>query len=76
MTAFEIQCSVKTETEDKLSLNFVKSLSEDTPMPNIDRSVSPTVNLYYRKGKYYLESPFISNTEGKENVKIGCREIK
>ena len=76
MTAFEIQCSVKTETEDKLSLDFVKSLSEDTPMPNIDRSVSPTVNLYHKKGKYYLESPYISNSEGKENVKIECRKIK
>ncbi|WP_276649043.1 DUF5991 domain-containing protein, partial [Prevotella pallens] len=76
MTAFEIQCSVKTETKDKLSLDFVKSLSEDTLMPNIDRNVSPTVNLYYRKGKYYLESPFISNTEGKKNVKIECRKIK
>ena len=76
MTAFEIQCSVKNETEDKLSLDFVKSLSEDTPMPNIDRSVSPTVNLYHKKGKYYLESPYISNSEGKENVKIECRKIK
>ena len=76
MTAFEIQCSVKTETKDKLSLDFVKSLSEDTLMPNIDRNVSPTVNLYYRKGKYYLESPFISNTDGKKNVKIECRKIK
>ena len=37
MTAFEVQCSVKTETKDKLSLDFVKSLSEDTLMPNIDR---------------------------------------
>jgi hypothetical protein len=45
-------------------------------MPNIDKNVSPTVNLYYRNGKYYLESPFISNTEGKENVKIECRKIK
>lgn len=76
MTAFEIQCSVKTETKDKLSLDFVKSLSGDTLMPNIDRNVSPTVNLYYRKGKYYLESPFISNTDGKKNVKIECRKIK
>ena len=76
MTAFEIQCSVKNETEDKLSLDFVKLLSGDTPMPNIDRSVSPTVNLYHKKGKYYLESPYISNSEGKENVKIECRKIK
>lgn len=76
MTVFEVQCSVKTEAEDKLSFDFAKSLSEVEPIPHIDRSISPIVNLYYRGGKYYLESPFVSNSEGQENVKIECRKIK
>ena len=75
MTAFEVLCSVKAETEDKLSFGFAKSLTEDEPMPNLDRGISPIVNLYYKEGKYYFESPFISNFEGKENVKIKCRKV-
>ena len=75
MTAFEVLCSVKAETEDKLSFDFAKSLSEVEPIPNIDRSISPIVNLYYKGGKYYLESPFVSNLDGKENVKIECRKV-
>jgi len=75
MTAFEVLCSVKAETEDKLSFGFAKSLTEDEPMPNLDRGISPIVNLYYKEGKYYFESPFISNFEGKKNVKIKCRKV-
>ena len=75
MTAFEVLCSVKAETEDKLSFGFAKSLTEDEPMPNLDRGISPIVNLYYKEGRYYFESPFISNFEGKENVKIKCRKV-
>jgi len=75
MTAFEVLCSVKAETEDKLSFGFAKSLTEDKPMPNLDRGISPIVNLYYKEGKYYFESPFISDFEGKENVKIKCRKV-
>ena len=55
MTAFEVLCSVKAETEDKLSFGFARSLTEDEPMPNLDRGISPIVNLYYKEGKYYFE---------------------
>ena len=75
MTAFEVLCSVKAETEDKLSFGFARSLTEDEPMPNLDRGISPIVNLYYKEGRYYFESPFISDFEGKENVKIKCRKV-
>ena len=42
---------------------------------DLDGELQPD-HLYHKKGKYYFESPYISNSEGKENVKIECRKIK
>ena len=76
MTCFEIECRIKNETDNSLAFDFVKSLSADEPMPNIDGDTSPLVSLYYEKGKYYLKSKFIADTEGNYNTKTECKKTK
>jgi hypothetical protein len=76
MTCFEIECRIKDEADNSLVFDFAKSLSADEPMPSIDGSTSPLVSLYYEKGKYYLKSKFIADTEGNYNTKTECKKTK